>query len=301
MTILITGATGLVGSEIVRQCHQQNIVVHYLTTSKDKISTKSNYKGFFWNPKETVIDHKCFEGVDAIINLAGAPISKRWTDSYKKTILNSRLESLDLLKTSLASIEHQVKHVVSASAIGIYPDSLTNYYDEDFPEHSTTFLGEVAQRWERKADELNSPEVMVSKVRIGLVMDDKEGALPQMVRPIEYGMGTAFGKGTQWQSWVHISDLAGIFLYVVQQKIEGVFNSVAPNPVTNNDLTKAIAKTLNKPLILPNIPKFLMKLVLGEMHILLFESQRVSSNKIENYGYHFKFSNVVPALEDLFK
>ena len=299
MTILITGATGLVGSEIVAQCHKNNISVHYLTTSKDKLDNEPNYKGFYWNPSEGIIDTDCFNGVTAIVNLAGASISKRWTSSYKKVILESRLQSLETLKTSLSSIKHSVEHIISASAIGVYPDSLTNYYEEDFSSTSPSFLGKVVQKWEMKVDEFNELGLKVSKIRIGLVLSEKGGALPQMLKPINMGVGSAFGKGTQWQSWIHIEDLARIFIYVLKLKIKGIFNGVAPNPVTNNDLTKMVAKQLGKPMFMPNVPKFLMKLVLGEMHILLFESQRVSSKKIEEKGFHFNYSNLQPALEDI--
>lgn len=299
MTVLITGATGLIGSEIVKQCHNNNILVHYLTTSKEKLSAESNYKGFLWNPKNGIIDIKCFQNVETIINLAGATISERWTASHKKEIFESRLQSLQVLKESLSKIEHQVKHLISASAIGIYPDSLTNYYEEDYPKTSKTFLGKVADKWEAKADEFKELKLKISKVRIGLVLSENGGALPEMIKPIKLCAGAAFGKGTQWQSWIHIKDLANIFLFILQSQLKGTFNAVAPNPITNNDLTKAVATTLEKPLILPNIPEFAMKLVLGEMHILLFESQRVSSKKIEENGYHFEYSNLQPALEEL--
>ncbi len=299
MTVLITGATGLIGGEIVKQCHERDITVHYLSTSREKLSTEPNYKGFYWDPKNGSIDLGCFQNVESIINLAGASISKRWTTSYKKEILESRLQSLQLLKVSLSKIEHNVKHIISASAIGVYPDSLTNYYEEDNPKSSSTFLGEVVEKWEDKADEFKELDLKISKIRIGLVLSNDGGALPQIVKPVKLGVGAAFGKGTQWQSWIHIDDLASIFIHVLQNQLEGIFNGVAPNPVTNNDLTKAVAKTLKKPFFLPNIPKFFMKLVLGEMHILLFESQRVSSKKIEDHEFQFEYSNLQPALEDL--
>ncbi len=299
MTVLITGATGLIGSEIVYQCHKQNITIHYLTTSKEKMDDEPNYKGFYWNPQNGTIDNACFKNVDAIINLAGASISKRWTSSYRKVILESRLQSLQLLKDSLSKIKHEVKHIISASAIGVYPDSLTNYYEEIEPKTSQSFLGEVAQQWESKVDEFSGLDLKVSKIRIGLVLSDKGGALPQIVKPIEFGAGAAFGNGNQWQSWIHIEDLAKIFVFVMQNQLEGTYNGVAPNPVANTDLTKMVAKALKKPLVLPNIPKFLMQMILGEMHILLFESQRVSSKKIEEQGYYFEYSNLPPALEDL--
>lgn len=299
MAVLITGATGLIGSEIVKQCYQNNIDVHYLTTSKEKLNTEQNYKGFFWDPKNGAIDLECFKNVTSIINLAGSSISERWTPANKKVILESRLQSLDLLKLSLSKIEHEVSHLISASAIGIYPDSLTNYYEEDYPVTSDSFLGEVVEKWEAKADEFSELNLKTSKIRVGLVLSDKGGALPEMIKPIKLCAGAPFGNGTQWQSWIHIRDLANLFIHVLQHQLEGSFNGVAPNPVSNTEVTKAVAKVLEKPLILPNIPKFAMKLVLGEMHILLFESQRVSSKKIEENGFQFEFSNLQPALEDL--
>lgn len=301
MNILITGATGLVGKEIVKRCHEASFNVHYLTTSKDKLESKPNYKGFYWNPEANKIDTSCFEGVDAIINLAGATIAQRWTAENKQAILQSRTQSLHCLKQGLMdwNPDHQIKQIVSASAIGIYPNSCTNYYHEDYEDISSTFLGDVVSVWEKTVDEFADLGMLTSKVRIGLVLDESEGALPQMVKPIKLGMGAPFGSGDQWQSWIHIEDLSRIFMYILTHKLEGVFNGVAPNPVNNTDLTKTIAETLHKPLILPHIPEFVMSLVLGDMHILLFESQRVSSRKIEDVGFHFKYSNLKPALEDI--
>lgn len=302
MKVLITGATGLIGKEIVKRCHEQDISVHYLTTSKDKIKSQDAYKGFYWDPNKNEIDSDCFKDVDAIINLAGAGIAKRWTKSYKKTIIESRVQSLQCLKTALSKVQnHHIKHILSASAIGFYPDSLTKYYDESCTKQSPTFLGDVVAAWENAVNEFSELGLLVSKVRIGLVLDANEGALPQMAMPIKFGLGSAFGSGEQWQSWIHVHDLSRIFVYIIQNELEGIYNGVAPNPITNTELTKAIAKTLDKPLFLPNIPKFLMKLVLGEMHIMLFESQRVSSKKIEDAGFDFTYPNVHPALEAILK
>ncbi|TYB79548.1 TIGR01777 family oxidoreductase [Bizionia myxarmorum] len=299
MKVLITGATGLIGKAITEQCHKQNMTVHYLTTSKEKIKHTEDYKGFYWNPTENKIDLACLDGVDAIINLAGASIAHRWTASYKNTIINSRLDTLRLIKETLQNNEHSVKHVISASAIGIYPDSLTNYYEEDTTAVSTSFLGTVVEQWEKMTDTFKELDVLVSKVRIGLVLDENDGALPQIVKPIKFNLGAAFGSGDQWQSWIHINDLAGVFVFVLTHQIEGVSNGVAPNPITNTELTKTVACVLKKKLFLPNIPKAMMSLILGEMHVLLFESQRVSSKKIEEAGYQFEFVHIKPALQDL--
>tara|TARA_R110002050_G_scaffold300018_1_gene467353 strand:+ start:29297 stop:30202 length:906 start_codon:yes stop_codon:yes gene_type:complete len=301
MRVLITGATGLIGQGIVKLCHEQGIAVNYLTTSKAKIQQTENYQGFYWNPKLQEIDDTCFKHVDAIIHLVGATVSKRWTPIYKQKILNSRKETTQLLVNALKGESHTIKQVISASAIGGYPDSLINYYDESFKITETSFLSSVVKVWEQEVDAFSKLNIMVSKIRIGLVLSNKGGALIEMIKPIKFGLGASFGRGKQWQSWVHIHDLASIFLYVLQNKLSGVYNGVSPNPISNKELTKTIAKVLKRPLFLPNIPKFFMQFILGEMYVLLFESQRVSSKKIEDNGFHFKYHHLEPALVDLLK
>ncbi|MFD0864064.1 TIGR01777 family oxidoreductase [Sungkyunkwania multivorans] len=299
MKVLITGATGLIGTELVKVCHQQGIDVHYLTTSKNKIEHQNNYKGFHWDPDNGKIDPRCIEGVDTIINLAGATVAKRWTSSYKQEILESRLDTIDQLKQLLENNEHQVKNIVSASAIGIYEDSQTNYYSEESNQLGTGFLATVVKRWEGALDAIEQMGVAVSKIRIGLVLSDKGGALTSMAKPIKYFVGAAFGDGQQWQSWIHINDLARMFLFLAEKETFGVFNGVAPNPVSNEKLTNEIGAVLKRPVFLPNIPRFFMRLVLGEMSQILFSSHRVSSKKIESHGFHFNFKTLKPALQDL--
>jgi len=299
MRVLITGATGLIGSDIVKRCLKENIQVNYLTTSKSKISSDTNYKGYYWNIKTKEIDLNCFNNVEAIIHLAGATIAKRWTPCYKKEILSSRLQTTKLLADSLKKHPHTVKQVISASAIGIYPDSLSNYYDEDHSTGDNTFLSKVVKHWENAADLFEELNIPVAKIRIGLVLSKKDGALPKLVKPMKLGLGAGFGSGQYWQSWIHINDLSRLFVYVLNHHLKGVYNAVAPNPVVNQEFTRLCAQVLEKPLFLPNIPKFLMKLVLGKMHTLLFLSQRVSSKKIEAAGFEFKYHHLEPALKDL--
>ena len=301
MKILITGATGLVGSAIVELCHKKNIDVNYLSTSKSKIVYNPNYKGFYWNPSKGEIDLECFEGVTSIINLAGVSISKRWTESNKQAILNSRINSLKTLRSGVDSIDSsKIESFISASAVGIYPDSLSNYYSEEAEAVDDSFLGSVVQAWEKEADTFKKFNFSVAKIRIGMVLSDKGGALPEMAKPINNYVGAAFGTGDQWQSWIHINDLSRTFLFVANNKLQGVFNGVAPNPVCNNKLIKQIAKQLKKPLILPNIPEFPVKLILGEMSYILFASQRVSSKKMEEEGFNFHYPNICKALEGIY-
>jgi uncharacterized protein (TIGR01777 family) len=297
--ILITGATGLVGQEIVKQCHKKNIAVNYLSTSKNKLKNEPNYKGYYWNPENNEIDIDCFEDVEVIINLAGASIAKRWTKSYKKEVLDSRLQSLNLLFNTIKENSISIKQLVSASAIGIYPDSKTNYYEETFNDFGTDFLAEVSSKWEKAALQFKQLNINVSLIRIGIVLSNNGGALPKLVKPIKNFVGTPLGKGSQWQSWIHIEDLAKLFLYVINKKLIGVINGVAPNPVKQRELVKTIGKTINRPILLPKIPSFVLKLLLGDMSTVVLESQRVSSQKAENLGFQFRYHHLQPALEDL--
>ncbi len=301
MTVLITGATGLVGTAIVTQCHNNNVAVNYLTTSKSKITHNDNYKGFYWNPDTNDIDLDCFQGVSAVINLAGASISKRWTDSYKKVILSSRINALDTLHGALKKIDTSaIKSFVSASAIGIYPDSLTKFYEEDKQIQIKGFLAEVVYAWENEIERFNEFGFSIAKIRIGLVLSNKGGALPEMVKPIKLYAGAPFGSGEQWQSWIYITDLARMFLFAIENELNGVFNGVAPNPLTNNKLTKKIAEALNTSILIAKIPAWVLKLLLGEMAILLLSSQRVSHKKIAQEGFVFEYQNIYKVLDVLY-
>ena len=299
MKILITGATGLVGTAIVKQSLAKNYSVHYLTTSRDKIVDEKNYKGFYWNPKTQEIDTNCLSGIDAIINLAGASISKRWTASHKKAVLDSRIYSLQLLYRLLSENEHSVKQICSASALGIYPSSFTEKYDESDEAISTSFLGKVVEAWENEVDLFQSLDLKVSKIRIGIVLSKNGGAITEMVKPVKLGAAAALGSGKQWQSWIHVTDLAKLFLFSVENKLTGIYNGVASNPVTNKQMTKEIAKQLEKPFILPNVPAFVMKLMLGEMSAIVLESQFLKNEKIKNAGFEFEYETVEEALANV--
>ncbi len=289
----------MVGSHITKLCHQKGFKVNYLTTSKDKIEDQPEYKGFYWNIENREIDENCFKNVDAIIHLAGADIAKRWTSSYKKEIIASRTQSAHLLWETLKNSGFKIPRFISASAIGIYPGSLEKLYFEDDKTVDDSFLGEVVVLWEASADKFKNLGMEVAKIRIGLVLAREGGALPKLRDPVSFNVGTAFGSGKQWQSWIHIEDLAGIFLHILENKLSGVFNGVAPNPVTNEEMMKEIAAQLNKSIWLPNVPAIALKVALGEMATVLLSSQLVSSDKIEKAGYEFRYKKLMKALEDL--
>lgn len=301
MRVLITGATGMIGQELVKVLHQNHVKVNYLSTSKDKLVYEPNYKGFYWNPEANEIDVNAFEGVSVIYHLAGATVAKRWTTSYKKEILDSRIIPTRLLLETLEKHSNQVKQIIAASAIGIYPDSLGAIYNEENEGVDDSFLGKVVEQWEKEVDAFQSLSILITKIRIGIVLSKTGGALPKMAEPIKFGVGAAFGSGKQYQSWIHIEDLVHIFYYAQVSELKGIYNAVAPHPVTNSSMTKAIANVLNRPLWLPNIPKFMMKLILGEMYLLLFSSQSVSALKIIKEGYQFKYATIEKALANILK
>ena len=301
MKILITGATGLVGAALLELCRTRGIEVNFLTTSKKKLASGGGHQGFYWNPENGQIDPDCFKDVSAIINLAGASISKRWTKTNKEKILSSRINSLQTLYQGLERIDRSaVKSFVSASAIGRYPHSLSEYYTEEETKIDPSFLGEVVEAWEKEIAKFKTLNLSVAQIRIGLVLSKSGGALPQMAKPIRNYAGAAFGSGRQWQSWIHINDLARMFLFIIDHELRGTFNGVAPNPVTNSKLVKEIADVCDKPLILPNIPRFVLNLLLGEMSYLLFVSQRASSKKIEEVGFDFNYQNINAALQNIY-
>jgi uncharacterized protein (TIGR01777 family) len=301
MKILITGATGLIGKELTNLLLKENHSIHYLTTSRLKIQNRDNYFGFYWNPKEGKIDENCLDGVDAIIHLAGASISNRWTDSYKQELIESRLLSTNLLYHLVKKNPNQVKHFISASGTAIYPDSDSAVYDENSTEIDPSFLGNLVVKWEESADQFKLMNIKVTKMRTGIVFSEKGGALPEMIKPIKMFVGSGFGTGKQMQTWIHINDVVRLYFFTLQNKIEGVINAVAPNPISNQELTRCIAKQLHRPLFLPNVPLIVMKLILGEMHILLFNNKNIIPRRALELAFQFEYPTADLALTNLIK
>ena len=300
MKILITGATGLIGKKLVKLLLAKNHSVNYLSTSISKIESKPNYKGFYWNPEQSKIDENCIYEVDAVIHLAGANIAKRWTNAYKQEIIESRILSSELLYNLVKKNPNQVKQFVSASGTAVYPESFDKVYDETTKATEDSFLSNVVKKWEESANRFQVLGLKVCKLRTGIVLSNVGGALPEMVKPIKMGFGAAMGNGRQMQSWIHINDLVDMYCFIIENQLEGVYNAVTPNPVSNQELTTVIAKTLKKPLFLPNIPQFIMKLILGEMSYLLFSSKNLSAQKIIDKGFQFQFSKIKEAIVDLY-
>ncbi len=299
MTILITGASGMVGRHLVALLLQRGHAIRFLTTSARKTSSIAGASGFVWDPSRGTLDPDALSGVECVVHLAGATIGKRWTGSYKREIISSRVQSAQVLYRALETSIHRVSHFISASGIGIYPDSLTEHYDEKFTGAPNGFAGEVVRQWEQQADAFQKLGIGVAKVRTGLVLSKAGGALEKLVQPIKLGFGAPLGSGNQIVSWIHIDDLVGIYVKVIEEKLDGIYNAVAPGPVSQRVLTRQIASVLQKPLWLPKVPRAILRMMLGEMSALLTEGQFVSSEKIIRSGYRFKFPEAGPALKDL--
>lgn len=299
MIILITGATGLIGSALSKKLLDKGYTIHYLTTSKNKLENKPNYKGFYWNPNQKEIDTKCFDGVEVIVNLAGASISNRWTKSYKEEIISSRILTSNLIFDTLSAIDHSVKQFVSASGTAIYPESYEKMYSETATETADDFLAKVVKIWENGANQFSSLNSKVAIIRTGVVYAKNGGAFPELIKPIKFGVGAVMGNGKQVQSWIHLEDLVNLYSFVIENQLDGIYNAVAPETISNKEQTITIAKKLKKPLFLPNIPRFIMNLILGEMSLLLFTSKNLSSKKILDKGFSFKYPDLNSALNEL--
>ncbi len=297
--ILVTGASGLVGSRLTEMLLEKGHHVSHLGRSKKTGSIPS----FVWNVENKSIDLQALEGVDTIIHLAGAGIAdQRWTAQRKKEILESRTHSTQLLVDTLKNQRHAVKTFVGASAIGYYG---FGQGEEVFTEESKAgsgFLADVTREWEEQTDTIATLGLRLVKLRIGIVLSEKGGALAEMAKPIRFGVGAPLGSGKQYLSWIHIDDLCAMFIRAAEdQSLQGVYNGVGTNWVTNAELTKAIAHILNRPLWLPNIPTFVMNLILGEMAGMVLNGSKVSSEKIQKTGFQFKYLKLNAALKSLLK
>jgi uncharacterized protein len=294
--ILITGASGLVGSRLTSLLLAKGYEVAHLSRSKS-----GSVPTYVWDVNRQTIDKEALKDVHTIVHLAGANVAdKRWTEKRKKEIIDSRVKSTALLFNELKSGHHSVENFISASAVGYYgfkdPDKV---FREENPA-GDDFLAQVTKLWEHAVDKISMLNIRIVKLRIGVVLAKEGGALQAMAKPIRLLAGSPLGSGNQYMSWIHIDDLCGMFMHAIETPaLSGAVNAVAPGPVTNRELTKAIANELHKPLILPAVPAFALRLMLGEMASIVTEGSQVSNNKISASGYQYKFDNLKKALKDL--
>lgn len=296
--ILITGGTGLLGKQLTAALLKKGYSVSHLSRKK---SQDTRVKTYVWNVAEGTIDPDCIKGVDVIIHLAGAGIAdEKWTEKRKKLLIESRTKSIALIYDLLKTTPHQVNSVISASGIGYYGDRANDLMMEDSPP-SPDFIGECCVKWEQAVDEGAKLNLRIVKFRTGVVLTKQGGALPQLALPIKFGLGTVLGNGKQWIPWIHLQDVIGMYILGIENEtLSGVYNMVAPIPVTNEYFTQAVAKVLKKPLWLPKVPAFALKLFLGEMSTVVLGSTKVSPAKIEKAGFRFKYITVEDALKEIY-
>ncbi|MDB5145248.1 MAG: hypothetical protein JWQ66_3961 [Mucilaginibacter sp.] len=296
--ILITGGTGLIGKLITGSLLERGYTVSHLSR---KPGNNPQVKTYLWDVAKGEIDERCIDDVDTVLHLAGTGIAdKRWTAKRKKEIIESRTKSIGLIYQLIKSRPNKVNTVISASATGYYSNRGNELLTEESPPNSD-FMAQCCIAWEKAADEGRLLGLRVLKFRTGVVLQQDEGALPQMAKPVKMGFGTSFGKGRQWIPWIHWQDAADLYLYGIENiNLTGVYNMAAPVPVTNKQLMKALAAQLHKPLWPLKIPSFILKLLLGEMSILVLGSTKVSAQKIENDGFIFKYPNLEDALKAIY-
>lgn len=299
--ILITGGTGLVGEKLTPLLVNAGYSVGILTRGA---SRKENDIHFYnWDIRQKKIDPKAFEDAAYIINLVGAGVAeKKWTEKRKSVIMDSRTDSTRLLYDTVKELNIDLKGFISASAIGIYGNFEGADVKTENSPHGDDFLAEVVIAWEKEANQFQSLGIRTVLMRIGVVLANTGGALEKIAQPIRYGAGAPLGSGDQFMSWVHIDDLCNMFLWAIQnESVEGPYNAVNPNPVTNREFTKAVAKILKKPLLLPNVPSFVLKLMLGEMSSIVLGGSVISDQKLRDNGFTHQYEQLSPALEDLLK
>jgi uncharacterized protein (TIGR01777 family) len=293
--ILITGGKGFLGSHLIPLLESQGKMVKIIGRSP-----RSGQNSYVWDVENRTIDLSALSGTETIIHLAGAGIAnKRWTKSYKKEIIESRIKSAALLFETLKSNPNSVHTFISASAIGYYGDTGNVWAEEDFHE-TENFLGETCKQWEASAKQFESLGIRVVIFRIGIVLAKDGGVLPIQALPVKFFVGSPLGTGEQFLSWIHIDDLCNMFSFAIDNKsVHGTYNAVAPGPVTNKEFIRQLGKAVHRPIWPVKVPAFILKIILGEKASIVLESQRVSSEKIRMAGFNFLHIDLQKNLNEL--
>lgn len=299
-TICITGGTGLIGTALSQYLSAKGHAIIILSRTAKPSSTKGiSYAA--WNVEAGTIDSEAITSSDYIIHLAGAGVAdKRWTKKRKAEITNSRVQGGQLLVKALTEIPNNVKAVICSSAIGWYgPDNGKSFVETD-PVYND-FLGETCRVWEDATEPVKQLGKRLVKLRTGIVLSNDGGALKEFKNPLRFGLATILGSGKQMISWIHVDDLCRMYEEAIQnEQLNEIYNAVAPNPVTNKDLTVALAKKMrgNTFITIP-VPSFVLKIVLGELSIEVLKSATVSSAKIQNAGFQFLYPTIDAAFNEL--
>lgn len=297
-TVLISGGTGLIGKHLTNRLREKGYQVAILSRSSKNDQQTSHYT---WDISKGEIDKEAIAKADYIIHLAGVSVGdKRWTNNRKRQIIESRIKSGKLLYDEVKRQNKDIKAFISASAIGYY-GTLTSdkvFIESDPPGND--FLGQTCRQWEDIADKFSDTEIRTVKIRIGVVLSERGGALSKMAMPIKYRFGSALGSGKQYIPWIHMDDLLEIYIKAIEDvEMQGAYNAVAPEHITNKKFTHTIASILKRRLWFLKVPAFVLKILFGQMSSILLEGSRVSSQKIQDAGYKFLYSGLEGALKHL--
>ncbi len=293
-TILITGGSGLIGNRLSTLLQMKGHEVRHLSR---KENNNSKFATFLWNLTTGSIDEKAFENVDHIIHLAGAGIAdKRWSASRKKVILDSRVQSVNLLLNKIKELQIPLKSFASSSAIGYYGSVTSETIFEENHQPADDFLGFICKEWEKAALKFQEENIRTCIVRTGVVLSKQGGALKKMKTPVI----TPLGSGKQYMPWIHVDDLCKIFIKAIEDpKMNGAYNGVAPEHQTNTSFSKLLAKSIKRPYIPISAPAFVLKLVFGEMSTILLNGSRISSEKIRNEGFKYSYPDLKSTLDNI--
>ena len=299
-TVLITGGTGLIGSHISKKLMEKGYNILFLSRKRN---TDGQIPVYFWDPDKNIIDPEAISGADYIIHLAGAGIGdKRWTKKRRELISDSRTKTGELILRKFQESGKNLKAFISASGIGYYGTITSDKIFNETDPPSDDFLGEVCRKWEEMADRFNEAGVRTVKLRTGVVLADKGGALERMTNTVKMGIGSPFGSGRQYIPWIHIDDLCNLYLKAVEDPaMTGAWNAVAPEHTTNVEFMRILAEVLEKPFFFPAVPSFVLKILLGKMSGIILKGSRVSSGKIISSGYKFEYPGLENALKSLFR
>ncbi|QNF31453.1 TIGR01777 family protein [Adhaeribacter swui] len=297
--ILITGGTGLIGTRLSEMLIDLGYEVAHLSRNGVK---HSRYQTFKWDIAKNYIEEKALTYTDYIINLAGAGVAdEKWTEKRKQEIRDSRVNGTNLLINQLQKTSHHVKGFISASAVGIYGNSGERLVAEESSYAENDFLANVCREWEAAANQANNLGIRTAIFRIGIVLSKEGGALPQLAKPIKLLVGAPLGSGQQYISWIHLDDMCRLLIAALEDhQFQGVYNAVAPHPVTNEEFTQKLAEVLHKPLTGLKVPAFGLKLVLGEMSETVLGGTRVSANRVLQTGFTYEYNYLEEALESFY-
>lgn len=297
--VLITGGSGLIGRHLCNRLQEKGYKVALLGRSKSSFTITPTYT---WNIDRNEIDTDAINACDYIIHLAGTNIgAKRWTCKRKEDIISSRIKSIDLIFNNLNKKNSKLKAFISASAIGYYGAITSEHIFSETDPPASDFLGQVCEEWEHSADQFSSIGIRTVKLRTGVVLSKQGGALSKLQKPVQFGIASAIGSGKQYMPWIHMDDLCAMYIHALENvKMEGAYNAVAPEHVTNKAFTRKLTQALRKPFWFPNIPAPAMRLLFGKMAEMLLEGSRVSSRKIDSTAYKFLYPDLDSAFKELY-